>query len=712
MAAIGKIRSWGPILVGVIALGLFGFIAGDMFRSCESLSNQRRQQVGEVLGEKIGVQEFQALMEEYQDVLKLTQGRDNLSEEELNQVKDIVWNTFVNNKIIEKEAEKIGLTVTDKEMQNIMIEGKNPMLKQTPFVNQATGNFDVNQLTKFINDYKNAQNNPQVVEQYKPLYDYWTFIEKQLRQQLLMQKYQSLLGHSLLSNPISAKMAVEGQVSESEIKLAVMPYSSINDKDITVSDADLKAKLDEEKEMFKQDVETRDIKYVDFQVLASQADRDALMKTMTDAAQKLESGANPAEVVRKAQSQVAYLGLPVTKKAFAADIAKMIDSLAVGQTSAPFETTSDNTFNVVKVISKIQMPDSVQYRSIQVGAATPEQAQERADSIYTALKGGADFEELAKKYNQQGEKMWLTTAQYENSSTIDADSKELLTAINTLGVGELKNLKFAQGNIILQVNDRRAMTDKYDVAVIKHTIDFSKDTYSEAYNKFSQYVSENQTLDQLEKNASKFGYTVQERNDMTNAEHNVARIRGTRETMKWIFDSKPGQVSPLYECGNNDHLLVVALTKIHPVGYRTVDDAKEQLTQEVLRDKKFEQLSQKLAGVKSMAEAEKKGAKVVDVQQVTFSAPVFVQETGSSEPALSGAVAATKEGQFLPRVIKGNAGAYMVQVVKRSMPKDAVETNQAGMEKQLSQRALQAASRFSQELYQKADVVDNRYLFF
>ena len=156
MAAIGKIRSWGPVLVGIIGVALFAFIAGDLQRSCEGTSNERRQQVGEVLGKKISIQEFQALVDEYQDVIKMTQNRDNLSEEELNQVKDQVWQNFVNNTIIEQEAKKLGLTVTDEELQNILKAGTDPMLLQTPFVNQDTHRFEVSQLTKFLSDYKKA----------------------------------------------------------------------------------------------------------------------------------------------------------------------------------------------------------------------------------------------------------------------------------------------------------------------------------------------------------------------------------------------------------------------------------------------------------------------------------------------------------------------------------------------------------------------------
>ena len=700
MAALGKIRKRGVALVIIIGLGLFAFIAEEAFRSCEATKNQQRQQVGEVLGNKINVQEFQALVDEYENVLKMTQGVENFSEEQLNSIKDEVWNQYVNEQIIANETEKLGLTVTDEELQNIMKVGTNPMLLRSPFVNQETGRFDVTMLTKFLAEYKRSLSNSQMAESYEKVYKYWQFLEKQLRQQTLAQKYQTLIANCLVSNPISAKMAFEGMNQESDIQLASIPYSSINDNDVK-----------KDKEMFKQTVETRDIKFVSFQVVASAADRKALMSSMTEASQKLQSGANPAEVVRRAQSQFPYTGIAATKRAYPYDIAAKLDSMSVGQTTAPFESKADNTLNVVKLISKSQMPDSIEYRQIQIGGATAEAAHKTADSVYTALKAGANFEELAKKYGQTGETMWLTSAMYENSNSMDEESKNYLNAINNLPVNDVKNLEFAQGNIVLQVTNRKAMVEKYDVAVVKHTIDFSKNTYSEAYNKFSQYVSENKTLADLEKNASKFGFNVQERKDLFNSEHTVAGLRSTREAMKWIFDAKEGEVSPLYECGNNDNLLVVAMTKIHPVGYRSLESVKDMLRQDVIRDKKYEKIKANLAGVADIAAAKAKGARIDSVNQVTFTAPVFVQATGASEPALSGAVAASKQGDFSKAVVKGNGGAYLFKVLKKA-ERQGVKYDEKMVEQQLQQQAMQAAGRFLQELYQKAEVVDNRYLFF
>ena len=713
MAALGKIRSKGVLLICIISLGLFAFIAEEAFRSCESSSNDARQQVGEVLGEKINVTEFQKLVDEYTEVIKMQQGQDNLNEDQLNQVKDMVWNTYVQTKLIENETKKLGLTVTDAELQNVLTEGTNPMLMQTPFVNQQTGRFDVNALKKFLAEYKaQGQANPQLAKQYDTIYKYWTFIEKTLRQQLLAQKYQGLFAHCFLSNKVEAEMAFNDQNQESQIQLAALSYSSIDDNKVQISDADLKAKYDEVKGRFKQYVESRDIKYVDVQVKASAADRAALQKEFAGYSQALASATDASDVVRKSTSLVNYLGVPVSKDAYPYDIAQRLDSMAVGSTSKVFENNSDNTLNVIKLVSKQLLPDSVQYRQIQVAGATAEESAKRADSIYNALKAGADFEVIAKKYGQTGEKTWLTTRQYQSAPSLDHNTKDYIMSLNTMSVNELKNVALSQGNLIVQVVDRKGMINKYVAAVVKKNVTFSKDTYSAAYNKFSSFVSANLTADAIVKNAAKAGFNVQERKDVTTAEHNLAGIRSTRDAMRWLFDAKKGDVSPLYECGDNDHLLVVVLDNINNVGYRSLDDAqvKEYVKGEVLKDKKAEMLMAKLDGVKSVAAAKAKGANVSTVNQVTFAAPVFVPATGASEPALSGAVAATAKGKFCKLPVKGNAGVYVFEVTNKTQRPGKFDA--ATEMQKLRQKEMQMASNFMNELYIKAKVVDNRYLFF
>ena len=715
MAALGKIRSKGGILVAAIGLALFAFLAEAAFRSCNEIKSESRQQIGEILGEKISVQDYQKLIDEYQSAIKFTMQRDNLTEDELNQVKDQVWQQLVNNRVLEADAKKVGLTVTEQELSNVLNDGTNPMLAQTPFVNQQTGRFDINALQQFLDGYNKAKasNSPQL-EQMQTIYDYWLFVEKNLRTQLLGQKYQALLASCVLSNKAEAKMAFKDNNEESDIQLASLAYSTIKDADVKVTDEDLKAKYEELKPAFRQNTETRDIKFVDYQIKASASDRNAIVKDMNELQKQLATATDPSMVISKSGSMIPYLGLPVSSKAYQQypDIASKIDSLAVGTTGVT-ENKQDNTLNIIRVMSKAQLPDSVQFRQIQVAANTPEEAHAKADSIQKALAGGADFVAIAKRYGQTGEKVWFTGQQYEAAPSMSEDNRTYIEALLNGEVNAIQNVALTQGNIILQVVDKKAMKTKTTAAIIKKLIDFSKATRSDAYNKFSEFVAKSATAADLEKNASKYGYHVQSLNDVSTSEHYVAGVHGTRDALKWLFDAKQGDVSPLYECGDNDHLMVIVLSAIHPKGYRSWDDpqVKEILKREVIKDKKAEKLMAKLKGINSIAAAQAKGAKVSTVSQITFAAPAFVQATGSAEPALSGAVAATAAGKFSKNPVKGNAGVYVFQVVKKAL-RAGSKYNETMAMQQAAQQNMQFLSNFMQDLILKANVVDNRYLFF
>ena len=715
MAALGKIRSKGGILVAAIGLALFAFLAEEAFRSCNGIKSETRQQIGEILGEKISVQDYQKLIDEYQSAIKFTMQRDNLTEDELNQVKDQVWQQLVNNRVLEADAKKVGLTVTEQELSNVLNDGTNPMLAQTPFVNQQTGRFDINALQQFLDGYNKAKasNSPQL-EQMQTIYDYWLFVEKNLRTQLLGQKYQALLASCVLSNKAEAKMAFKDNNEESDIQLASLAYSTIKDADVKVTDEDLKAKYEELKPAFRQNTETRDIKFVDYQIKASASDRNAIVKDMNELQKQLATATDPSMVISKSGSMIPYLGLPVSSKAYQQypDIASKIDSLAVGTTGVT-ENKQDNTLNIIRVMSKAQLPDSVQFRQIQVAANTPEEAHAKADSIQKALAGGADFVAIAKRYGQTGEKVWFTGQQYEAAPSMSEDNRTYIEALLNGEVNAIQNVALTQGNIILQVVDKKAIKTKTTAAIIKKLIDFSKATRSDAYNKFSEFVAKSTTAADLEKNASKYGYHVQSLNDVSTSEHYIAGVHGTRDALKWLFDAKQGDVSPLYECGDNDHLMVIVLSAIHPKGYRSWDDpqVKEILKREVIKDKKAEKLMAKLKGVNSIAAAQAKGAKVSTVSQITFAAPAFVQATGSAEPALSGAVAATAAGKFSKNPVKGNAGVYVFQVVKKAL-RAGSKYNETMAMQQAAQQNMQYLSNFMQDLILKANVVDNRYLFF
>ncbi len=719
MATLQKIRNRGALLILFVGLALFAFIAEEGVRSLSSSRAESHQRIGEVYGESLNIQEFNDLVDEYVDVIKFSSGSDNLNEEQMQQVRDQVWNTYVQNQLLEHEAAELGITVTDAEMQNIIKNGQNPMLAQTPFRNQKTGAFDIEQLNQFLTQYKTVKDQPgqpaEVLSYYDQLYHYWKFVEKNIRQQTLANKYQALLTKTFIPNPVATQNYFKGMSAEKDVLLATLPYTSIKDE-VKVEDQDLKTKYNELKELFRISDPIRDIKYIDVAITASKADREEINKEMLEIAEQMQApDADYANIIRKSGSTIAYNAMPVRRNALPVDIAAQIDSIAVGQQKGPFISASDNTQNIVRLLAKTSLPDSIQFRQIGVNAATEAEAQKTADSIMTALNAGVPFDSIARKYNQTGEETWITSAQYEGA-VLDENNQKFIKQLSTQAVGTTQQLKLGTTIAILRVLDRKNIVDKYNVAIVKRPIDFSNETFNKTFNDFSQFIATYKTIEEIEANAVKSGYMVQERKGMFSTEHNVANLPSTREAFRWIFnnDTKVGEVSDIYTCGNNDHLLVVMLTGKNNEQYRTLESVRDYLQSEIERDKKAAMLQEKMESCKDLAAIAKiQGALPIDtIKHVTFNAPVFLQSAGSSEPALSGAIAKAAKGQLV-KGVKGNAGVFAFQVTgEENTNAEFDDISKQNTKVQVINQGIRASSRYIQELMLKANIKDNRYLFY
>ena len=714
MAALQSIRNKGVLLVTIIAIALFLFVVGDALRGGEGIWNQSKMNVGQVNGEKVSIQDYQQMVEDFTTFYEIQQGKSSFTEDENSRIKDEAWQTFVQNQLFEKECAKLGLCVTDDEVAEAIQSGAS-ILNVPVFQNQQTGRYDYSNVQAFLTEYKNAKDaGQQIPDAYNKIYKYYIFAQKQIRSQLLAQKYQVLLSSCILSNKVEAKAAFDERIKESDILIAAVPFSTIDDKDIEVSDADIKAKYDQDKEQYRQYIETRDIKLLDIFVQPSAEDKAEAEKEIDQDFEKLlEAQTKDAagNAVRQASSLMPYVNILRTKDAFPAFISAALDSVAVGTTLKPAYDASQNVYYTAKLLEKATRPDSVLFRQIVVTGTEEANIAKRADSITAAISAGADFKALAKKYNQTGDSTWIESSQYERAQ-LDADNALFVTTLSEMTAGQTRSIKVEGGTIILQVLAAKNPVTKYNVAAIVRELRFSDETYKKEYNKFSSFIAANPTTAQIEENAAKNGYALRPIDNLTNSSHNIAGIHGTREAIKWAFDeAKPGDVSQLYECGDNDHLMLITLTAVNKEGYMSLDKVKDNIAEELKEEKKADKLLASLASVNTWEKAQTaKGAVCDTIRHITFNNPTFVKATGASEPIVSALAYKTAKGAFAGPA-KGNRGVYMIKTLDTIKHADKFDAKQE-QETTNAQNIRMASTAIMQTLYLNANVKDQRYKFF
>ena len=711
MATLQKIRSKGPLLLIVIGLAMLAFILGDAWKIIRP--NQGVQYVGSIDGESITAMDYQQELEVYTDVVKFANQIQDLTEDQQNQLKEEVWSTMVRDRILSKETRALGLQVTDAELMEIIEHGNDPMLASTPF-NNADGKFDADILKSFLAFYDELDRETLSAEEYnyyQGMYNYWLFIERNLKTNLLYTKYQALVNGAIVSNPVSAKNAFENRIQRADVLMASLPYSLVADADAKITTSDLKAVYNEAKEALYNYSETRDIVYIDLEIEPSQADREALLVEMNEVATQLESDMDDyAAFMRRAGSNETFSEVARSAKNLPEDVALRLDSVKVGGVFGPYYNADDDTYNAFKYLSTVNGYDSIQVKLMQVVMDDEAAAAKRVDSIMTALKKGASFDAIAESYSQTATEQWIAADSYEPAS-ISGDNAAYLNLINSMKKGETKSLKVEGGTVIVKVIDNKTPLKKYNLAIVKHPVDFSEETSNDAYNRLSAFLAQNTTVAELRENAEDSDFRLLYYPGFQNYNYNIGGVAKSHEALRWVFEAQEGEVSRIYEVGNaNDHLLAVGVEKIHPRGYRSIEDATPTLTLRALNYKKFDMLKDKLAG-KSFDEVKSvEGVNIDTIKFVNFNNAAYISSSFSNESTVGPSVMYLAQDE-LTAPMKGEGCVYVAK--KISADSHSAEFDDKAEE--LRQRSIdsrQISGSLLEELYYKAKVVDNRYKIF
>ena len=713
MATLQKIRSKGPLLIIVIGLALFAFIAGDAWKMLKP--DQGSPVAGIIDGKKISVVDYQDAVQRYTRIVEFVNNGVSLSEEAHNSIQDEVWQTMVRKALVEKEASAAGIQVTDAEMMSVIEAGNDPMLSQTPFVDQ-NGKFDADNLRLFLSSYNELDRSEMPAEYlnyYDNLYIFWEYIEENIRLNLLISKLLGLVDNSVIANKYAVDNSYTNRIRKNDVLVGILPYSAIADEYAQVTESDVKAAYKDKKDLTYQSAETRDIRFIDVVIVPSRQDKEALKAEVEQSAKELESvNEDYSAFVRLAQSEIPYYDLPYTADGLPADVALRLDSVKMGKVFGPYYNAGDNTYNAFKLLEKVGAYDSIEFRQIQVIGQSKEEIAQRADSIFKALKKGADFEKTAAIYQQAGLSQWISSAVYEGSALAQADV-QLLGALNQMKKNEIRNLDLGQGSIILQVTGLKNKVNKYKTVVVKREVEFSNETANKAYDELSAFVATNNTLDALKANARENGYSFIEIPDFTSARHNISGIEKSHEALKWAFQAKEGEISKIYECGAmNEHLLVVAVENIHKKGYRDLKYLRSILISQVSNDKKAEYaINNIFNNVNSLSDLKKIDGIVVDTARfVNFNNATYISGMAENEYLVGAAVANVDRDRFSAPV-KGNAGVFVVEKISsddesgsfdKSMEKDRLKSMAS---------SIISGGLFG-ELISRAKIEDSRYLYF
>jgi peptidyl-prolyl cis-trans isomerase D len=232
MATLERIRSKGGVLVAVmIGFALFAFIMTDLLSSGSSMFQRTQQEVADINGESISIQDFQALVSELEEYTRLNSRDASLDAEMVNRLRDQAWNQLVNEVLMGEKYQELGIEVTSPELLE-MVTGNNihPTIRQL-FSNPQTGAFDKEQVINFLRS-----------KQYdKDANFYWSFIEQQIITERLFSKYSALLEKGMMVTSQWVESEAQARNVKVDFNFVVSRITSIPDEEVSLTDKEIES---------------------------------------------------------------------------------------------------------------------------------------------------------------------------------------------------------------------------------------------------------------------------------------------------------------------------------------------------------------------------------------------------------------------------------------------------------------------------------------
>lgn len=695
MATLEKIRSNSKLLIITIFFALLCFVIGDFLNSSSTFFGQQREKIGEVEGNDLSYLKFQDDVEVMTNVFKI-QGQN---QPEDGDIREMVWNDYVQGAILDNETEEVGLSVTTSELADATL-GKNihPMMRQIPIFYDENNQFNPSILNNVLSNLDNAEEGD---ESMKDLRDYWLFWEGRIKKQILADKYQALLINAM-SAP-QAELDYLASISSKSVDFAYTkkPYWALADSSFTVSDSEKQKKYNEMKPQFKS-LPTRLMQVVVFPVNPSTADFEATMDAARLCKEDMKSlnGVDLFNYVAT-ESDVAYPSYYVSKNDVDFSLQNFVFSATVDSVMDPL---LDGTFyKVAKLVSApVMRSDSVRVARLVVGGTSYEAAKVTADSLLAVAKSGADFAELVKSHsidptfkNMGGDLGWLKEGQ---SGSFEFDSIAFGGK-----VGDVAKIESNQGILLVKVLDKTVPVQKVKFAAVAKEVLSSTDTYRDVYDKANQFITSCKPgIDGFNANAQEKGLQYRPLGPLVENQYNLYVLPNGRPVVRWAFEHEVGDLTDKpFELGNQ--LLVGILSEANDGDFLTLSSSSvsNQVENAVRIDKKSEQLIKEMESISDLATAEN----VDTIVGATF-AQSSIPGLGA-EPAVLSKALSMSNGE-MSKPIKGESAVYVLKVLDSKESDSSVQVKQ---KEQDGIRQILSSSLF-QTLIDLSEIEDNRSVFY
>jgi len=703
MALMNTLRNkMGKVVVGMISLAILSFVLTDLLGGQNSIFlNGNDRNVGEIAGESVDIEEYQKLVENMKLNYRNNFGRSP-GEPELRSLRDQAWQLLIVEKAFTQLYVAAGVEVSTEELFD-MVQGKNisPDIQQI-FVNPQTGQFDKERLIQTI---ANLNTTPQGRQQ-------WAEFERNLIPSRLRIKYDNLLVKTSSVTKQEAEREYQEQTSVAEVKYLYVPFYSIADSTVNVSDSELNTYIDHHANDFKVEW-SKAIKFATFPIIPTSEDslffRDELREIKSDFESVDDDSVYANVITDKAPffQEYSINELPSILKS-------NISILKKGDVIGPYV---DNAEYVLYKISDVFEGETGYARASHIlikwddeSTEAKSKARSEALSILRQLQSGADFADMAKDNSKDGGSAirggdldW-----FDSDKMVKPFSEAVFSATRKGLVARLVESEF--GFHIIEITELPSYT-KYKLAMIRRTIMPTDETRDKAFRKADFFAGTSSNLDDFITNAEKDSLVVMEADNIGQNDINITRLGTARQVVSWLFNSgSEGTVSDVFEL--DSEYLVVVMTEEIEEGTASLESVRLEVEKKVKDKKKGELLIEKLAALTGSLDDRSaefnNDASVYEASDLKLSS-YSLPSVGTSPEAI-GAVFALANGEFSQPIITENGVVVMNLINLTGAPEIADHTSH----KNTLEQGLQSRSSYyiSEAIRAWADIEDERYKFY